>query len=122
MKNKILYAEDNELLRDMYTEIMGNEFPSHKLEIFETGDSLDKRLQGNLRNVSAVVTDNEMPGINGLEIIEKYASKSGIPFILFYGGNELIGLRARECGAGSVIKSPDIYRIIDVMKKRINHS
>lgn len=121
MKNKILYAEDDYDIRKMFSSFLKTFFPEQNIEIFEDGISLDKRLIENVEDISLAITDYDMPGINGGDIIARHSDK-GIPFILAYWGEERIGKKALlEDGAFTYVRKPFrlaefkncIYRILD---------
>ena len=86
-KKTILYAEDNENVRWSCQGLLKRLFPDVHIEVFEDGTSLEKRLkEGPAPNV--VLTDKNMPGIKGSQIIVKYSPKlPGTKFIMLYGGN-----------------------------------
>lgn len=101
--NKILYAEDNRNVRDIVQFTLNK----YNLDVYEDGNSLDKRLEQGSDGISIVITDNQMPGPNGSMIIEKYANKEGfkgkVPFVLFYGGEKEIGEEAIKNGAAAYL-------------------
>ena len=100
MAKTILIADDEPTIRKLNSMVVEREFPDYNIELFEDGKQLNKRLSENLEDICLVITDNEMPVINGSEIIKKYASKlPEIPFILHYGGDESIGKEAISNGA-----------------------
>ncbi len=123
-KEKILIADDEEQLRVIESMIFGDAFPQFEVESFSDGTSLEKRLTEDIGNVRLVVTDNNMPGITGSEIIEKYAKRpeyAGLKFILAYAGDDKIGKRAVENGAFSFIQKPaDLDTYLDVARKALN--
>ena len=93
-KEIILYADDEPSMGKLVACILEIDFPAHTLEVFRDGSSLEERLMKGTENVRLVVTDNDMPGIIGSEIIKKYAKKPGfeqIPFVLCYAGNISLG-------------------------------
>ena len=125
MEKIILFADDDKNVRETMLMFLDMRFPSYGVESFKEGTSLEKRLkQGSLENVCMVITDNQMPGIEGSEIIRIYASKfPEIPFILYYGGDEEIGeeaVRNRACAyVLKPIKLKEFYRIIsDALSER----
>ncbi|MCK4552657.1 response regulator [Candidatus Pacearchaeota archaeon] len=117
-KNKlIIYAEDVKSLRDMAGDFFKELLPDYDIELYEDGTSLDGRLEKDVKNVGIVLTDNEMPGINGNEIIKRYSRKEGfenIPFILIYAGAEDIGEEALRNGASAYFIKPVSY--VDIAK------
>ncbi len=121
VNNTILYAEDDKDLRETTLEFFKYNFPDYNIESFETGALLERRLEGGVNGVCAVLTDNQMPGINGSEIIDKHASQKGFPFILFYAGDEKIGQDlARKYNNVQYVQKPDIGGLIDTLRCAIN--
>ena len=125
MTKIILFADDDYNERKNIPEFLGMKFPNYDIEVFDDGNSLDERLkQRDLENVCMVITDNQMPGIEGSEIIRIYASKfPEIPFILYYGGDEEIGEEAVRNRACAYVLKPislkKFYPIIrDALSKR----
>lgn len=101
-RKNILYAEDNEGLRKIF--LMWNKalLPEVNLEIFEDGNSLEKRLQKGSSGVDMVIMDNDMPISKGSDIIKKYTRTSefrNVPFVLYYGGSPQIGEQSVKDGA-----------------------
>jgi DNA-binding NtrC family response regulator len=102
-KGKILFADDDYAPRLIFGTLLRNNFSDFDIEEFKDGTSLEKRLNENIEGVKVVITDNSMPGINGSEIITKYAKKPGyenVNFILLYFGANAIGdVAKKEYGA-----------------------
>lgn len=106
---QILIADDDESLRTINRMIVKRDFPDYEIEEFKDGTLLAGRLEQDVSNVCLVLTDNSMPGVNGSEIIKKYAKTSRfskIPMILAYGDGESIGKKAIEDGAFDYILKP----------------
>ena len=125
MEKIILFEDDDKNVRETMLMFLDMRFPSYGVESFKEGTSLEERLkQGSLENVCMVITDNQMPGIEGSEIIRIYASKfPEIPFILYYGGDEEIGEEAVRNRACAYVLKPialkKFYPIIrDALSKR----
>jgi len=108
MTKIILIADDDKTVRKMMSMVLDEGFPNYGIESFEDGTSLNERLkQGSLENVCMVITDNQMPGIDGLEIIREHTPRlPKIPFILHYGGDEEIGKEAVRSGAYASVLKP----------------
>ncbi len=125
-KKVILYAEDDKGLRDATERTLRRSFPEYTIETVNSGDSLEKRLNNGIEDVALVITDNEMPGVRGAKIIELYAKKEGfrrIPFILFYGGDDIIGKVAVENGAFSYVLKPlKIEDLFPTVSRALQHS
>lgn len=108
---KILYAEDDGMTAQMVIDTLNCYFPGIKIEHFPDGRKLTERLEKGASDFSVVVTDEDMPGNSGTEIIKSYAKKDGfekIPFILFYGGYPQMGEKAIEEGARGYIRKTNI--------------
>ena len=101
-KGIILYAEDDENLRKVYSMAWKRYFPAYSVEQLPDGGSLERRLAKDITNVRLVITDDQMPNVRGSKIIEDYARKERfrhIPFILLYAGEPSIGRIAVRNGA-----------------------
>ena len=108
-----MFADDDEIVRKLQQRIFQTKFPEYALEQFEDGTSLKNCLEGEVGDVALVVTDNEMLGISGTEIIRQYARVKSFPFILVYGGEMKIGEQAVKDGAFGFLQKPfqpDKYR------------
>ncbi|WP_436927818.1 ATP-binding protein [Halosimplex amylolyticum] len=61
------------------------------------------------RSVDCVVSDFEMPGLNGLELYERVEAEYGLPFILLTGqGDEQTASRAIGTGIDDYLRKDDI--------------
>lgn len=122
----ILYAEDDEL-RIPVRALLERSFSDFSVETFENGTSLEERLQRGIEDVRAVITDNNMPGINGSEIIRNYAQQEQfkhLPFILFYGGDASVGkeLVERHGAFAYLIKPFGIKNLIATVEEALKYS
>lgn len=107
MNKRILLADDDESVRSMQKILLARSLgQEYKIEEFKDGGSLKNRLERDVGDVVLVVTDNEMPGANGSEIIAEYARKYKFPFVLVYGGVKSIGEQAVEDGAFRYLIKP----------------
>ena len=123
-KKNLLYAEDNPDLRELFLTYSEKYLPEVEVvEVCKDGFSLEKRLQKGLEEIDLVLTDNQMPGSDGSDIIKKYARLPNfdkIPFILYYGGFEEIGKQAVRDGAFAYFKKPGHYpELIELVKKAL---
>lgn len=123
-EKRILFADDDANVRVVVSSILELDFSDYRAEFFKNGFFLDERLEYNLNGVRVVITDNEMPGMCGLEIIQKYANdirfKEKIPFILCYGGDEAVGQEAIRNGAfGYILKPYSISDFSDTLKRAL---
>ena len=111
-KGRILIADDRENNRNCLRECIEYFFPNYSIELCEDGRVLDGLLRENSDRINLVITDNDMPGFTGIDIIRRYASK-GIPIVLCYAGDREVGREALKHGAFGIIEKP--YSINDVL-------
>lgn len=119
----ILYAEDDEFMRLTVSECLNFAFPKATLEICNDGVSLERKLKQGLNGTNLILTDNQMPGPNGSDLIRMYArlpAFENIPFILYYGGFPEIGKKAVSEGAFDyLIKPVREEELIGLVKKAL---
>ncbi len=123
-KKTILIAEDDESTRYLMKNLLEIYLPGYNKEYFPNGTKLDKRLKKSLDGVVAVLTDNNMPGIMGLEIIKKYCNNSNYKDILFFlhTGEKEIGEQALKNGAKEYFLKPiGFSKLADKLKKYLEN-
>ena len=90
MKEKyIIFVDDDEIVRSLGSRVLSK--LGYPVETYEEGNPFDYRLS----------QDTDMPGMSGIEVLEKNQKKlEGIPKVLI-SGNEDSSLpeRAANCGA-----------------------
>ncbi len=130
MRNTILYAEDGDAIRE-YTEWkLRARFPDYIVESHTNGKKLSDRLEKNAGDIAVVITDGTMiedtpeglVNISGVDIIRNFAGKhKEIPFILYYGGDEITGKMAERFGAfGYVIKEESsLDKLLEMTEKAL---
>jgi len=112
MENKgtILYAEDDSVVRELFSEFFGMRFPDYGLKLYEGGTFLRNKLEELIikpNNTKLIITDNDVPDLDeGIKIIEDYSQKLKIPFILAFGGSDSMGEDVIRKGAYSYILKP----------------
>lgn len=103
-KLKILLADDEEILREMIQKY----FSRHGYEViaFENGQKTWGFYQEKKSELSALLTDIEMPVMNGLELIENVRRDNPNFPIVAYTGNYDCIQKAKEKGANEVVEKP----------------
>jgi len=124
-KKTILIADDNKLIMSLMKIHFKTHFSDYNKEYFPDGTQLDKRLKERPEGLVAVLTDNDMPGIRGLEIIKEYCNNPNykdILFFLYYGGEREIGEQALENGAKEYFLKPTGFsEITEKLKEYIEN-
>jgi len=124
-KKTILIADDDESIRYMMKSLFEIYLSHYNKEYFSNGTQLDKRLKERPKELVAVLTDDNMPGIRGLEIIKKYCNNSDYKDILFflcYGGEREIGEQALENGAKEYFLKPiEFSRLTSKLKEYLEN-
>jgi DNA-binding NtrC family response regulator len=86
MTKKIYIADDYNSTRELLLEIVGESLPNYEVRAFPDGKSLLEAIDLYHDDIEAVVTDNNMPNMNGLDVIRKRSSLyPNINFILISG-------------------------------------
>jgi CheY-like chemotaxis protein len=108
LPRKILIVEDNPNVRFVLVGLTRALYPA--AEIFAAEDGVEGLNQAMSRWPDLVITDYDMPRMNGLELLKKlkeHYPKSELAVIVI-SGNGSAGLAelARECGAASFLPKP----------------
>ena len=116
---KVLYVEDNQETRESTVAFLSNIF--NNIEVGVDGENgLEKFKE---QNFDLVITDINMPRMNGLEMIEKVKKvNKDIPIIIIsaYNENDYL-LKAIKLGVrGYLLKPIDISQFIEVMNSAIH--
>ncbi|MHA2232046.1 MAG: PAS domain S-box protein [Candidatus Hodarchaeales archaeon] len=97
--SRVLLVDDDENLLNISKEFLTREEPTFELVTATSARNALQRLKENSFDV--VVADYQMPGMDGLELLETLRTRgSTIPFIMFTGrGREEIAMQALNLGA-----------------------
>lgn len=114
----ILIADDNDDLRRLFftaSKSMG-------LKVLQAADGQEAYDIFIEKEPEIVVTDFDMPELNGIELIRKISMKSAeTKTLLLTGvGNEQVAIDALECGAGHYLKKPvDLASFKRIVKEEV---
>lgn len=109
-KIRILFSDDSRITRDIYRMLL--EKNGYEVIVAEDGEQAMKNL--NESQFDAVITDDEMPGMDGIDILResrKRESLRHIPFIMISGhASEEARTRALESGATDYLVKGDFEK------------
>jgi two-component system, chemotaxis family, chemotaxis protein CheY len=114
----ILAVDDSTSVRELVSKTLS----AAGYRIIEAVDGIDGYAKATASRIDAIVTDFNMPGMNGIEFIRKYRthpSSKGVP-IIFLSTESAEGLQrqAREAGAtGWIVKPFRQDHLLAVMRK-----
>ncbi len=106
MKGQLLIVEDEEIIRTALKNFMERE--GYRVDIAQSAEEAWPKLQNEPRKIDVILTDIHMPGMSGLELLER-AKKllPDLPIIVLTGvGNKDIAVQALKIGAYSYIEKP----------------
>lgn len=114
----ILLADDHSFIRLGLIQILKDEYPFVEIKEVGDGESLVKEVIKH--NWDLVISDLDMPGMNGLEALEKIKLiKPSLPvLILSIYPDELYAIRVLKAGAaGYMNKNAAPYELITALKR-----
>jgi two-component system chemotaxis response regulator CheY len=118
MSKTILTIDDSASIRQMVAMTLS----AAGLDVIEAANGADGYAKATGQTVHAVVTDLNMPVMNGIEFIRKYRqhpSSKGVPIILLTTeSDEELKRQAKEAGAtGWIVKPFKQDQLLAVIKK-----
>ena len=114
IKNTLLVVDDDSFVSEMLAEIL--EGDGYKVETAEHGrEALHKLVE--FPEICLVISDMNMPEMNGLELIEAVRSKgSDVPIIILTGNSEIsVAISALNKGANDyLMKDENIHETVGI--------
>jgi len=100
----VLHVDDDRALVDLAAECLTREDESFTVKTETDPTAVPDRLED--ERVDCIISDYEMPEIDGLELIARVESiDASVPFILFTGrGSEAVAAEAVDCGVDAYIQ------------------
>lgn len=114
----ILIAEDEDIVR----ETLAEEFGDRGFEVLEASDGLEALKLAREKKPDLLLTDLKMPGLDGMELVEKLANEVPIILMTAYGtvSNAVL---AMEKGAFSFVEKPiDWQHLFALTEKALQHN
>jgi len=119
-KNLVYIAEDQNSLRSLVSEVIQETFQDYSVNSFDNGASLYKNILKNNHNLELVLTDNNMPLMDGIEVIEKCSKLYPEIDFLLMSGNTLY-TKAINAGAKEFLKKPfSVEDLIQTLNKYLD--
>ena len=116
LTGKILLIEDEELIRELYSDAL--RFAGFDLVLVENGEKgLEKWQQ---EEFSLLITDIGLPGISGWEVIESIRQQDErVPIIIVSGwGNQVELARSEKLKVNHFLSKPiDLFSLTSIIKK-----
>ncbi|WP_246022924.1 sensor histidine kinase [Halosimplex halophilum] len=102
----VLLVDDSGFFRTIVSDRLGE---AADISVWKAEDAEEALETLDERSVDCVVSDFEMPGLNGLELYERVDEEYGLPFILLTGqGDERTASRAIGAGVDDYLRKDDI--------------
>jgi len=102
----VLLVDDSGFFRTIVSDRLGE---ADNVSVWKAENGEEALATLSERSVDCVVSDFEMPGLNGLELYERVDEEYGLPFILLTGqGDERTASRAIGAGIDDYLRKDDI--------------
>lgn len=99
---KVLVVEDDDFFRDTICDVLNGNF-----EVIQAPNGLTAREILLIQDIDLVLSDIQMPGFTGIELLEWSLKNKPVPFIIMTGFSTLLETRtAFELGAQGFIAKP----------------
>ena len=118
---EVLHIEDNQSFADLVSDYIGIHYEHIKIQTLYDPDSALEFIQKG--DVDCVVSDYNLPGTNGIEILQKIReTDSEIPFILFTGkGSEEVASDTISSGGTDYLQKGGGTEKYDILANRITN-
>ena len=116
----ILVVDDESSIRKTLKDIL--EFEKHSVEMASNGQEALDFIHD--REFDAVLLDIKMPGMDGLEVLEKMMQEQDVPVIMISGhGTIETAVEAIKKGAYDfIVKPPDLNRLLITVRNALDKS
>lgn len=100
---KILVVEDNEFFREALCDLL----TEHNYKVFQVPDGRAAKDVISMQNLDMVISDIQMPGLTGIELLEWSKTHKPVPFIMMTGFSLLLETQsAFDLGAVDFLAKP----------------
>lgn len=117
---RVLHVDDDRAFADLTAEILAREDDIEVLTATDGRTGLDRFHDA---DIDCIVSDFEMPDVDGLELLEAIRSEDReLPFVLFTGrGSEAVASRALAAGASDYLRKQSGTEQFHVLANRIRN-
>lgn len=119
---RVLYVDDNAALRDLTAELLEKVSPS--ITILTESDPESVQAQITAESIDCVVSDYQMPGYDGLELLEDVRAEfENLPFFVFTSnGDRAVIEAALDAGATDFIEKATGIEHYKLLANRITNA
>jgi CheY-like chemotaxis protein len=110
--DKIFVVDDEPLLAEVVKRFLAGE--GYEAEIATSAREALRKISADIRGYAAVVTDNNMPEMSGLELVQELRKAGFSGKIIMFSGNVAPGdePRFRASGADLVLRKPSELKLL----------
>lgn len=102
LEKKILLVEDDEFFRDVLFDVLKKNF-----QVIKAPDGKSAREILSIQNVDLVLSDIQMPGCSGIELLDWVKKNKPVPFVIMTGFSTLLETKsAYDLGARGFLAKP----------------
>lgn len=114
-QHSILIADDSKFILEQLSSVVSE--AGYKVETAMDGEQALKTYEANRKNISVVVSDVEMPKMDGLYLCRMISSQENPPPVLIFSSTmtKENKLKAFEVGATDTLTKPEIHRLIPLL-------
>jgi DNA-binding NtrC family response regulator len=117
---RVLVVDNEEMVRHLLTE----QLEQHEFVVVAVADGLKALGELQRRRFDAIITDMQMPHLNGLDLLrQSHLAWPDLPVILMSGHHEDIAGLAMARGAYACLPKPvDIGQVLNLFRKVMNQA
>jgi two-component system, chemotaxis family, chemotaxis protein CheV len=114
-QHTILIADDSKFILEQLSNVVSES--GYLIETATDGEQALKSYESNKQNISVIVSDVEMPKVDGLYLCKTITSQPNHPPVLIFSSTmtKENKLKAFEVGATETLTKPEIHRLIPLL-------
>ena len=114
----LLYVEDDDVIRNELSQLLSNFFS--QVKVAKDGKEGLRTYLENQNHIDIILTDVNMPGLNGIEMIKKIRgvnNKVPVIFATAYSDNEFLAEAIKLKVQEYIVKPIDIRKLLDLLNE-----